>query len=139
MAAPLTDNKKFCQDCKQKNKGNNNPFESFIDEVFNWLCSLDGKFRNILIPLLTKLKVISRNYIDRKKTMLLKPFSLLFNRFSFIFLLLGRSKSSDKFEGLKNGIINNKSNIISLIMTIKLKKMQGLPQKVQLIQSLKIL
>jgi hypothetical protein len=37
MAAPLTDNKKFCQDYKQKNKGNNNPFESFIDEVFNWL------------------------------------------------------------------------------------------------------
>jgi hypothetical protein len=99
-ACPFNGQEKFCPDCGQKNKGNSITFKTFIHEVFNGLFSLDGKFWNTLIPLLTKPGVVSRNYIDGKRERYSNPFRFYLTVSIFFFLIVGFSINKNKFEKL---------------------------------------
>lgn len=121
-ACPFNGQEKFCPDCGQKNKGNSITFKSFIHEVFNGLFSLDGKFWNTLIPLLTRPGVISRNYIDGKRQRYSNPFRFYLTASILFFLIVGLSKSIDKFEELKSGTLKNISSITSLKNDDKIDK-----------------
>ena len=76
--------------------------------------SLDGKFWNTLIPLLIKPGLISRNYIDGKRQRYSNPFRFYLTASILFFLILGLSKSIDKFEAIKEGTPKNKSDFVSL-------------------------
>ena len=119
---PFNGQEKFCPDCGQKNIGNSITFKSFIHEVFNGLFSLDGKFWNTLIPLLTRPGVISRNYIDGKRQRYSNPFRFYLTVSILFFLILGLSKSINKFEELKDGVLKDKSSSISYNYDDEIKK-----------------
>jgi hypothetical protein len=78
------------------------------------LFSLDGKFWNTLIPLLIKPGLISRNYIDGKRQRYSNPFRFYLTASILFFLILGLSKSIDKFEAIKEGTPKKKSAFVSL-------------------------
>jgi hypothetical protein len=75
---------------------------------------LDGKFWNTLIPLLIKPGLISRNYIDGKRQRYSNPFRFYLTASILFFLILGLSKSIDKFEAIKEGTPKKKSAFVSL-------------------------
>jgi hypothetical protein len=78
------------------------------------LFSLDGKFWNTLIPLLIKPGLISRNYIDGKRQRYSNPFRFYLTASILFFLILGLSKSIDKFEAIQEGTPKKKSAFVSL-------------------------
>ena len=65
--------------------------------------SLGGKFGKTRIPLLIKPELISRNYIDGKRQRYSNPFRFYLTASILFFLILGLSKSIDKFEAIKEG------------------------------------
>jgi hypothetical protein len=74
------------------------------------LFNFDAKFLNTIIPLLIKPEVVSKNYFDAKRQRYSNPFRFYLTVSILFFLILGLSKSMDKFNELKNG--NSSKEII---------------------------
>ncbi|WP_420851004.1 DUF3667 domain-containing protein [Polaribacter marinus] len=110
---PFNGHEKFCPDCGQENKGNKITFLSFIHEVFNGLFNFDAKFWRTIIPLLIKPGVVSRNYIEGKRQRYSNPFRFYLTVSIIFFLILGISKSIDKFKELKNGDFNKEARTVN--------------------------
>ena len=75
---------------------------------------MDGKFWNTFVPLLIKPGLISRNYIDGKRQRYSNPFRFYLTTSILFFLILGLSKSIDKFEELKEETTKNKAAFVAL-------------------------
>lgn len=119
---PFLNKEKFCPECGQANKGNKITFANFIHEVFNGLFNFDAKFWKTIIPLLTKPGTVSKNYIDGKRQRYTNPFRFYLTVSVIFFLILGLSKSVDKFKSLKNGSKRKQTSSISLDSINKKKK-----------------
>ncbi|WP_299051665.1 DUF3667 domain-containing protein [uncultured Polaribacter sp.] len=96
-------NENFCPDCGQANKGDKITFKSFVYEMFNGFFNFEAKFWNTIIPLLTKPGKVSKDYITGKRQRYSNPFRFYLTVSILFFLILGFSKSLDKFKELKNG------------------------------------
>ncbi len=97
---PFFGAEKFCPDCGQANKGNKITFWSFVHEVFNGLFNFEAKFWTTIIPLLIKPGKVSRDYIDGKRQRYSNPFRFYLTVSIIFFLLIGLSKTIDKYEAL---------------------------------------
>ena len=75
--------------------------------------NFDAKFWNTIIPLLIKPGKVSRDYVDGKRQRYSNPFRFYLTVSILFFLILGLSKSIDKFKELKNGTENKQSRVIS--------------------------
>jgi len=106
-------NEKFCPDCGQANKGNKITFKSFVFEIFNGFFNFEAKFWNTIIPLLTKPGKVSIDYINGKRQRYANPFRFYLTVSILFFLILGLSKTLDKFRELKNGNVLETSPIVS--------------------------
>ncbi len=72
-------------------------------EIFNGFISWDSKFWTTLIPLLTKPGKVSKDFINGKRTRYTNPFQFYLTASVIFFLILGLSKSIEKFQSLQNG------------------------------------
>jgi hypothetical protein len=97
---PFFGREKFCADCGQANKGNKITFRSFVHEIFNGLFSFDTKFWRTIIPLLTSPGKVSKNYVSGKRNRYSNPFRFYLTISILFFLIVGISKSKEKFEKL---------------------------------------
>ncbi|ARV07416.1 hypothetical protein BTO04_12265 [Polaribacter sp. SA4-10] len=75
--------------------------------------NFDAKFWNTIIPLLIKPGKVSRDYVDGKRQRYSNPFRFYLTVSILFFLILGLSKSIDKFKELKNGTEKKQSRVIS--------------------------
>ncbi|WP_438989826.1 DUF3667 domain-containing protein [Polaribacter sp.] len=116
---PFFGQEKFCPECGQANKGNSITFKSFINEVFNGLFNFDAKFWNTIIPLLMKPGIVSKNYIDGKRSRYSNPFRFYLTVSIIFFLILGISMTKDKYEVLAE---DSADKIVNEINKEKAKK-----------------
>lgn len=93
-----------------------------MGELFNGLFNFEAKFWNTIIPLLIKPGVVSRNYIEGKRQRYSNPFRFYLTVSIIFFLILGLTKSIDKFNNLKNGSANKESSFINFKNGNKNKK-----------------
>ncbi|CAL2106536.1 DUF3667 domain-containing protein [Tenacibaculum sp. 190524A02b] len=100
---PFTKGEKFCPECGQKNKGKRITLLSFIREMFAGFFSWDAKFWRTLIPLLINPGKVSRNYIEGRRSRYSNPFRFYLTTSIIFFLLLGASKTYDRFQELTHG------------------------------------
>ncbi len=77
--------------------------------MFNGLFNFEAKFWNTIIPLLTKPGKVSKDYIDGKRQRYSNPFRFYLTVSIIFFLILGLSKTLDKFNELKNGNIKKET------------------------------
>jgi hypothetical protein len=77
------------------------------------LFNFDAKFWNTIVPLLIKPGVVSKNYIDGKRQRYSNPFRFYLTVSILFFLILGFSKSIDKFNELKSGSSSKETNLIT--------------------------
>lgn len=134
---PFSGQEKFCPDCGQANKGNKITFKSFIHEVFNGLFNFDAKFWNTIIPLLIKPGKVSRDYIDGKRQRYSNPFRFYLTVSIIFFLIIGLSKSIDRYEELSkaaevdNPELIKKDSIKKKKKTLTEKDIDSIKQKLE--------
>ncbi|WBX70973.1 DUF3667 domain-containing protein [Tenacibaculum retecalamus] len=105
---PFSQDEKFCPECGQKNKGKKITLGSFIREVFAGFFSWDARFWRTLLPLLIKPGKVSKDYIDGKRNRYSNPFRFYLTVSVIFFLIIGMTKSYDKFNELQYGKSSNK-------------------------------
>lgn len=71
--------------------------------MFNGFISLDSKFWTTFIPLLTKPGRVSKDYIEGKRVRYSNPFQFYLTVSIIFFLIVGLSKTVDKFQQLQKG------------------------------------
>lgn len=130
---PFTGHEKFCPNCGQANKGKRITFKNFIDEVFlNGFLNFDAKFWTTIIPLLISPGKVSKDYIDGKRNRFSNPFRFYLTVSIIFFLIVGLSKTIDKFKALnEGGSPNNKESIFEIdTSTTKIAKKKLTPEEI---------
>ncbi|TXD50443.1 DUF3667 domain-containing protein [Polaribacter sp. IC066] len=129
---PFNGQEKFCPDCGQANKGNKITFKSFVHEVFNGLFSFEAKFWNTIVPLLVNPGKVSRDYIDGKRQRYSNPFRFYLTVSILFFLIIGFTKTKEKYQNLAKESKADISDIIrkdSILSTNKEEKEIQLTQE----------
>ena len=93
-----------------------------MHEVFNGLFNFEAKFWNTIIPLLISPGKVSRDYIDGKRQRYSNPFRFYLTVSIIFFLLIGLSKSIDKYEALANESKADINNVLKKNTNLKDKK-----------------
>ncbi|MGB0880937.1 MAG: DUF3667 domain-containing protein [Polaribacter sp.] len=123
---PFTNKEKFCPECGQANKGSSITFANFIHEIFNGLFNFDAKFWNTIIPLLIQPGVVSKNYVAGKRQRYSNPFRFYLTVSIIFFLILGITKSVDKFKSLAK---TTKADVVKTIKNEEEKRKKKRTQK----------
>jgi uncharacterized protein YwgA len=77
------------------------------------LFNFDAKFWKTIIPLLLKPGVVSKNYVAGKRQRYSNPFQFYLTVSIVFFLILGVTKSVEKFNSLKNGDSKNETSLFN--------------------------
>ncbi|WP_197026318.1 DUF3667 domain-containing protein [Polaribacter sp. Hel_I_88] len=93
-----------------------------MHEVFNGLFNFEAKFWNTIIPLLVSPGKVSRDYIDGKRQRYSNPFRFYLTVSIIFFLLIGLSKSIDKYEALADESKADITNVLKKNTNSKDKK-----------------
>lgn len=105
---PFSGHENFCPECGQENKGRRITFKNFVSELFSGFFNFDEKFWRTLIPLFIKPGKVSRDYIEGKRQRYTNPFRFYLAVSIIFFLLVGLSKTKERFEELSK---NSKTTI----------------------------
>lgn len=127
---PFFGSEKYCPDCGQKNKSKKITFASFVKEVFNGFVSLDAKFWQTIIPLLTKPGKVSHDFINGKRARYSNPFQFYITVSIFFFIVIGLLGKYDEFKELTDGKAQKASqlNMVKFSPDTNTKELDSLRQ-----------
>lgn len=122
---PLTGKENYCSYCGQKNSTKKLSFKHFISQLFSGFFSYDSRFWLTFIPLLIKPGIVSKKYIEGKRSRYVNPFQLYLNVSIIFFLILGFqsnfiTKSETTLDEVKNTLETNEIVLDSTLNALQI-------------------